>query len=430
MHYPSSASGEAMARPAIAFVGDDFTGASDALATLARGGLKTRLYTRFPDKVPDDLDAIGIATELRAMSPQEARAVMEELAPEIVALGARITHLKVCSTFDSSPTTGNICVVAETLEAALGAGFTAIVGGQPSLGRYCLFGTLFAAAGDGKIHRIDRHPVMKAHPITPMAEADLRRHLEAQGWSDIGLVDYRSYAAGPDSLRTEIARRIDEGERRALFDISSEKDIEVVGRALWDIADGTRILCVGASSIAEAVSPLVRADAALAPIPPSLPVKGPVLILSGSRSPTTAAQIEAAGAYEKIEVAAADIVKESAAAHKVSSRSRALLDAGRNVLVSVAAGSDGTIAGRELSRALAKFAAHMLGRVRPRCLVVAGGDTSSAIISGLDVEALEFVRDIDPGVSLLRARGTGAVEGLPMVLKGGQMGRRDLFDRL
>src|SRR6185312_7691392 len=126
-HYLSSATGEEMARPAIVFVGDDFTGASDTLATLARGGLKTRLYTRFPDRVPDDLDAIGIATELRAMTPEEARGVAEELAPKIAALGARITHFKICSTFDSSPATGNICAVAGMLVFACGSGHRAIL---------------------------------------------------------------------------------------------------------------------------------------------------------------------------------------------------------------------------------------------------------------------------------------------------------------
>jgi uncharacterized protein YgbK (DUF1537 family) len=305
---------------------------------------------------------------------------------------------------------------------------------------------------------------MKAHPITPMAEADLRRHLEAQGWNDIGVVDYRSYTAGQDSLRTEIVRRIDEGETRILFDISGESDIETIGRALWHIAGEKRVLCIGASSVAEAVSPLARLDASPSPALPSSPeqfqekwkpvfrpelrknetierfcdskkgentlVEGPILILSGSRSPTTAAQIKAAEAYEKIEVAAADFVKETSTAYEAFGSSRALLEAGRNVLVSVAASSDGAIAGRELSHALAKFAAGILGGVRPGCLVVAGGDTSSAIISGLGVEALEFVRDIDPGVSLVRARGGDTVEGLSMVLKGGQMGRRDLFDRL
>lgn len=419
-----------MAPPAIVFVGDDFTGASDALATLARGGLRTRLYTRFPDSVPDDLDAIGIATELRAMPLAEARGAMEELAPKIAALGARITHFKICSTFDSSPVTGNICTVAETLEAALGAQLTAIVGGQPSLRRYCLFGTLFAAAGDGQVHRIDRHPVMKAHPITPMAEADLRRHLAQQGWNDIGLVDYRSYAAGPERLVAEIRRRIDEGEARILFDISGAGDIETVGRALWDVSGERRILCIGSSSIAEAVLPLARTNATLSVAPPAPDMKGAVLVLSGSRSPTTAAQIQAAKGYEKIEIAAADLVEEAASVREVASRSTALLKTGGNVLVSVAAGCDGTIAGRDLSRALAKFAAGLLAKVRPGCLVVAGGDTSSAVISGLDVEALEFVRDIDAGVSLVRARGNGAIEGLPMILKGGQMGARNMFNRL
>jgi uncharacterized protein YgbK (DUF1537 family) len=419
-----------MARPAIVFIGDDFTGASDTLATLARSGLKTRLYTRFPENVPDDLEAIGIATELRAMSTEEARGVMKELAPKIAALGARITHFKICSTFDSSPATGNICAVAEKLEAALGAQLTAVVGGQPSLGRYCVFGTLFAAASDGKTYRIDRHPVMKAHPITPMVEADLRRHLAQQGWSDIGLVDYRSYATGPESLLTEIARRIDEGASRMLLDISGAGDIETVGGALWDIAGKKRVLCIGASSVAEAVLPFARTNKKPSPATPSPPSDRPILVLSGSRSPSTAAQIDAAKFYEKIEVAAQDLAHDAPVMKEVMQRSAALLDAGRNVLVSVAAAANGAITGREISYALAKLASCLVGRARLRSLVVAGGDTSSAIVSALNVDALEFVRDIDTGVSLVRASGGGSVDGLQIVLKGGQMGAREFFDRL
>lgn len=419
-----------MPSPKIVFVGDDFTGASDTLATLARGGLRTRLYTCFPDRVPDDLDAIGIATELRAMTVPEGCAVMQELAPKIAGIGARITHFKICSTFDSSIATGNIPAVAEVFEAALGAQFTAIVGGQPSLQRYCLFGTLFAAAGDGKVYRIDRHPVMKNHPITPMAEADLVAHLAVQGWSGIGLVDYRSYAAGPEGLQTEIMRRIGEGETRILFDVSRQGDIETIGRALWAITGEKRVLCIGASSIAEAVLPLAGANAAPSLAPESPRMGGPVLILSGSRSPTTAAQIEAAAAYEKIEVAAPDLASGAPNMQQLAGRVAARLEAGCNVLISVAAGSDSAVAGRDLSRSLAKLAADVLARARPGCLVVAGGDTSSAVISGLDVEALEFVRDIDPGVSLVQASGSSAIEGLQIVLKGGQMGTLNLFDRL
>jgi uncharacterized protein YgbK (DUF1537 family) len=107
-----------------------------------------------------------------------------------------------------------------------------------------------------------------------------------------------------------------------------------------------------------------------------------------------------------------------------------LLDAGRNVLVSVAAAANGAITGREISYALAKLASCLVGRARLRSLVVAGGDTSSAIVSALNVDALEFVRDIDTGVSLVRASGGGSVDGLQIVLKGGQMGAREFFDRL
>jgi uncharacterized protein YgbK (DUF1537 family) len=163
---------------------------------------------------------------------------------------------------------------------------------------------------------------------------------------------------------------------------------------------------------------------------PSPPSDRPILVLSGSRSPSTAAQIEAAKFYEKIEVAAQDLAYDAPGMKEVMQRSAALLGAGRNVLVSVAAAANSAITGREISRALAKLASCLVGRVRLRSLVVAGGDTSSAIVSGLNVDSLEFVRDIDTGVSLVRASGGGSGDGLQIVLKGGQMGAREFFDRL
>ena len=384
-------------------------------------------FTRCPETFPDDLDAIGVATSLRAMPPAEGLATMERIAPRIASIAPRITHYKVCSTFDSARETGNIAVVSDLLASTIGAHWIAIVGGQPSLRRYCVFATLYAAAGDGAVHRIDRHPVMKAHPTTPMAEADLRRHLALQGWPDIGLIDYRSYAIAAD-LRASLASRLETGERITLFDVSASEDLAVVGQAIRERSKGQSVLCIGASSVAEAMLASAGSRKVSRPKFDSPGFEGPILAISGSRSATTKAQIEASQSYSKAWAKAADFVPNAPERAALMKEGVRILGSGRNLLVAVSEERHGEIPASRLSRILADFAAELIERTSPACLFVAGGDTSSALVSALDVESLEFVRDIDRGVPLVGATSAGTAGGLAMVLKGGQMGQLDVFE--
>ena len=215
-----------MLRPHLLYYGDDFTGATDTLATAARAGLRSLLLLAPPDSArleamaADDalrgLDCLGIAGVSRSLTPQAMR---EELAP-IAALARRlqptVLHYKTCSTFDSAPGVGSIGEAVRVLAPSMPGEWTAVLGGQPNLGRYCLFGNLFAAAGTGgEVFRIDRHPTMSRHPVTPMLEADLRRHLGAQGLTDIGLVPWTTppaFLSGClDALRRDGARTVRDG---------------------------------------------------------------------------------------------------------------------------------------------------------------------------------------------------------------------------
>ena len=125
------------------FVGDDFTGASDTLATLARAGKRVRLFLDVPslDDVAD-LDAFGIATDARALGNDETKALMGRIGNSLAAHRPTILHYKICSTFDSSPNIGNFVTATDQLCQMLDISDRAIIGGQPSLGRYCIFGNL------------------------------------------------------------------------------------------------------------------------------------------------------------------------------------------------------------------------------------------------------------------------------------------------
>ena len=117
------------------FIGDDFTGASDTLATFARAGWRTRLFLRPPQ--PSEcggFDAIGIATALRALTPEAAQTVIEDIWPAIAALDPEILHFKICSTFDSSPQIGSIGAVTNDLSRRFAPEHLAVIGGQANLG--------------------------------------------------------------------------------------------------------------------------------------------------------------------------------------------------------------------------------------------------------------------------------------------------------
>ncbi|NUQ28317.1 MAG: four-carbon acid sugar kinase family protein, partial [Acidobacteriaceae bacterium] len=181
------------------YYGDDFTGSTDVLEQLARGGIPSALFLS-PPTVEDlalvpGLRAYGIAGESRSQSPEWMKQNLPSVFRSLQAAGAPITHYKICSTFDSSPRMGSIGCAMEIGQEIFEGHTVPIVVGAPHLRRYVWRGRLYAAGPDGRVLRIDRHP-MSRHPVTPMCEADLRRHLCAQTMLRIGYVDYRNIRRG------------------------------------------------------------------------------------------------------------------------------------------------------------------------------------------------------------------------------------------
>ncbi|MEO3385293.1 four-carbon acid sugar kinase family protein [Mesorhizobium sp. CAU 1741] len=404
------------------FIGDDFTGASDTLATLSERGVPSRLFMVHP--TPGDaagLDAVGIATDLRARTPGEIAERLAVLGPVVSALSPRIVHYKVCSTFDSAPHVGSIGQAVLALEAALSPSRTIVLGGQPSLGRYCFEGTLFARAPDGGVHRIDRHPIMSRHPVTPMAEADLRRHLANQGLEGMALLPHRALGQPLD----EIARSLQE-HARILADAADGDDIDRLGQALRGLARTERpLLVVGASSVAEAVYPAPPrhvdiGDAAIQPVP------GPRLVIAGSRSAATATQVERARSFAKVPLDRASLAVADALAGQCAS----MLANGTNVLVHLQPDADYGLSATELSEWIAALAADILTRQPVGAIAVAGGDTSSAVVQKLGFRSLSFETRAGSGVAICRGHAPGStLDRARLLLKGGQVGEADLFER-
>jgi uncharacterized protein YgbK (DUF1537 family) len=419
------------------FCADDFTGASDTLATLARSGMSARLYLNAPTSSSTEndaghwsksLDAFGVATSLRAMGVADGVATISQLANSIAIPDCNLYHFKICSTFDSAPGIGNIAAIADRYAKAVGASWKAIIGGQPSLKRFCLLGNLFAGAGSGKIHRIDRHPVMAKHPVTPMDEADLRCHLSKQGWSNVGLIDFTIIRKGRVALVAEIRRRIAAGETETLFDVAEETDLLTIGEALGEIAADMPILCVGASSIAQAIFPSF--DTASAPKTKPTRREGPIFAFAGSRSSLTADQVAQAKAYEKRTVRPTDLL-DPHAVQTLRDDCLSLLASGKNLLVAISDDRDHDIASQDLARASADFISHISNEIALGFLLIAGGDTSSLAVQKLGIDSLSFAADFDAGAPIICAHSNRAnIDHLPMLLKGGQMGKPTLFDNI
>ena len=397
----------------VVFIGDDFTGASDTLATLSERDARARLFLDAPKAEEiGGLDAVGIATDLRARSPEEIAARLNALTPALRALSPRFIHYKICSTFDSAPHIGSIGAAVKTLERAFMPSRTIVVGGQPSLGRYCLFGTLFARAPDGEVHRIDRHPIMSRHPVTPMDEADLRVHLARQGLDGLSLTGRKTLDM---ALKTD----------RTLVDAIEQQDIDRLGIRLAEI-DGREgpVLLVGASSVAEALFPAEpsgRADTVSA-----IWERGPVLAIAGSRSSATADQVAAADSYERFALQREDLAHPEDLASRCAGR----IEAGANVMVHLRPDLDYGRMPAELSDWLAHLTGAILNRCRAAGIAVAGGDTSSVLVKQLGFRSLSFIERAGPGVAVCRGHAAGTpLDGTVLLLKGGQVGAPDLFQR-
>jgi uncharacterized protein YgbK (DUF1537 family) len=433
----------------LVFYGDDFTGATDTLGTFARAGLHVLLLPQVPTVAQLEalggldalgvLDVLGIAGAARSMTPEAMRAELEPLGRLFAALGAPLLHYKTCSTFDSAPQLGSIGHAVSVLRPFAGNPLVAIVGGQPNLGRYCLFGHLFAALRTGgEVYRLDRHPTMREHPATPMHEADLRLHLREQGLANVVNIAYPAYEQPLEQQQALLERTLaDEQPDAVLFDIGERAHLAAVGRIVWPRAQQAPLLAVGSSGVAQALLAAWGADEPSSRAEPAriAPAAGPVFVLAGSLSPVTARQIDAAVSYQHVRVDAARLLARDAAYRDaLLEQIGARLRNGRHVLAATA-GADARIgegtAGAALAHECGALLSALLRRVPLKRIGIAGGDTSSHALRSLGLNALGYLGELAPGVVMCRARaGDPALDGLELMLKGGQVGGDDLFERL
>jgi 3-oxoisoapionate kinase len=363
------------------------------------------------------------------------------------SIGAPVVHYKVCSTFDSAPHIGSIGRAIDIAARQFDGWFPMIVA-DPGMGRFQSFGHLFAMA-QGRGYRLDRHPTMSQHPVTPMDESDLGRHLAKQTEKAIGLVDFVAMKRGQaDGRLTDILRS---GAKVVSLDVLDEETLIEAGRLVWE-RDDALIFAVGSQGVEAALAAYWQSSGLLAKTKTAQRAGGVdrIACVSGSVSPVTASQIAYAlgHGFSGIRIDASKAIDkstwESEIAHASGIALRALSD-GSSPLVSTATGpTDPAVTA--LSRAVATAGVSVetvndrigtgLGHildvvVREAKLtraIISGGDTSSHAASMLGIDALTAIAPMAPGSPLCRAHSTNPDrDGLEIALKGGQVGGDDFF---
>lgn len=452
-----------MSQPWLAFYGDDFTGSTDAMEVLQWAGLRTVLFLDPPTPAQlarfDGLRAFGVAGSSRTMTPDEMEAELVSVFASLRDSGAPIVHYKTCSTFDSSSRIGSIGKAMELGRQVHGGKLIPLVIGAPNLGRYQCFGNLFARSGlDTEPFRLDRHPTMSRHPITPMDEADVRVHLASQTRLRLDLVDVLELDAA--DLNTPLLSAQADDVEAILFDALYPEHMPRIGAAIQAIADqDAPIFVVGSSGVEYALTAAWRARGDLderKPAAGSRPKFGgadQLLVVTGSCSPVNARQIEWAEqhGFETIALNPARLIADQTSAAEIESfadRAVEPLAQGKHVLLHTSRGPDderiaATIdalrssglddlavklnSGRALGPKLGKIIRAVLSKHPLPRVGVAGGDTSGYIARELGIWALEAVAPVAPGSPLCRAYASNAFDGVEFFFKGGQVGKDNVW---
>ncbi len=418
----------------LAFYGDDFTGSTDALEFICRAGAKAILFIEPPtseqlEKYPD-LDAFGVAGITRSLPPREMQAILLPAFKKIKTTGVRHVHYKVCSTFDSSPTVGSIGEAIDCGAAIFHNKTIPILGGMPALGRYCIFGNLYArmgTAGAGKIHRLDRHPSMSKHPVTPANESDLRMQLAKQTDKAIGLIDVLHLQKSVNDMNE------DNSEEVVLIDVVYDDQLLKIGEWIDKQAGGNGTLfSVGSSGIELALGKHWNKMQLLKPHNEWAPIResSPVLVVSGSCSPVTAAQINYAklNGFEELVIDAAKIGNDEVLNQTIISKVDKLLQEQKNVIVHTGHKQLQQLSSAKLGKALGTIARVAAERSLVHRVIVAGGDTSSYAARAMEIEAVEMIASVVSGAPLCKAISSNqAMNGLEVNFKGGQVGGEDYF---
>ena len=406
-------------------IADDFTGATDLANTLVRQGMRTVLLLGVPqDEKPVGAEAVVVALKSRTIPAGEA--VDQSLAALrwLRDNGARQFFFKYCSTFDSTDD-GNIGPVAEALLDGLGEDFTIACPAFPTTGRTIYLGHLFV----GDLLLSDSS--MRDHPLTPMTDSNLVHVLGRQTQGRVGLVHHRTVSHGAAAIAQEFDRLHGDGCVAAIVDAIDDADLLAIGHAAADLK-----LVTGGSGVAMGLpdnfrrAGLLTAKGAADALDP---VDGLEAVIAGSCSAATIGQVaEMGGTHPMFRVDPAALAAGEDVAGAALDWAAAKLPKGPVLIYSTdqpdaVAAVQGRLgrdeAGALVEDAMAKIA-RGLADAGVRKLVVAGGETSGAVVQALGVTALRIGPEIDPGVPWTQSLGDPPIA---LALKSGNFGAPDFF---
>jgi uncharacterized protein YgbK (DUF1537 family) len=410
-------------------IADDFTGATDLCSMLVRGGMRTVQLIGVPqaDQTPPDADAVVVALKSRTAPARQAVEDSLAVLNWLQGAGTRQYFFKYCSTFDSTEH-GNIGPVADALIDALGCGFALACPAFPTNARTVYQGYLFAGGN------LLNESGMEHHPLTPMTDANLVRVLSRQTEGAVGLVNFTTVDRGAHAIRDAMTRLKEQGRRYAIVDAITDAHLLAIGEAA-----ASHALITGGSGVAMGLPENFR-RAGVLPVrddPAALPrLEGACAVVAGSCSRATLAQLGHARNHmpvfdlDPLETPDAAALSEAAlawASDKISDKPLAIAASAppeKVALLQSRLGRDQ--AGGLVEDAVARIAAGLVER-GVRRMVVAGGETSGAVVGRLGVRSLRIGREIDPGVPWTYASGSGP--DLMLALKSGNFGATDFFTK-
>jgi uncharacterized protein YgbK (DUF1537 family) len=423
----------------LAYYGDDFTGSTDALEFLCRAGAKTVLFIEPPTaeqlQLFPEIDAYGVAGKTRSLSPIEMEEVLVDGFIKMKGTNAKHIHYKVCSTFDSSSTVGSIGKVVDIASSIFNNKLIPVIGGTPSLGRYCVFGNLFAQMGigsNGAIYRLDRHPSMSKHPVTPANESDLRLHLQQQTTNKIGLIDILQLEQPIDQWTSHLQ----DDEKVVLVDALYNHQLTKIGEWLdAQFTGGRSVFSIGGSSVEVALGNYWNSKNIVQSVNqwPHHGKASPLLVISGSCSPVTAAQIAWAKAngFAEVIIDTASVCEQGLVEVALVEQTTTLLQNGTSVIVHTGAKGDSNLPSEKIGTALGILAKYVVKKTGIKRVVVAGGDTSSYAARAMNIDAVEMIAPLVKGAPLCKVHSKDVtMHGLEINFKGGQVGGDNYFGLL
>ncbi len=407
-------------------IADDLTGATDLALMLTRAGMRTVQIMQVPDAGSrlDGFDAVVVALKTRTCPVQEAVELSLKSADALLALGAKQLFFKYCSTFNSTDK-GNIGPVAEALLARVKGELALACPAFPTNKRTVYMGNLFV--GDVPL----AESPMKDHPLTPMRDSNLVRVLQRQTKLKVGFVPFAVVDKGASAIAEAFAAARQRGESFVVVDAITDKHLVDMGTAAADMT-----LITGGSGVALGLpANFIRKGLMRETAPPTQlkAPKGRAAVIAGSCSEATRGQVAAVQAANipNFEVDPREIQKGLLSGRALASWAQKQ-PADKPVLIYSSATPDAVRqvqdklgrdeAGAMVERTFADTAKYLAEAGFTR-LIVAGGETSGAVVNALGITALEIGPEIDPGVPWTRAVG----HDLVLALKSGNFGAPDFF---